>query len=242
MSTELATIVGPQAQKSVIQITRATVKKQLLAAEFTEQLDLESNAREFTMQGKDLVHPDLEACFAHLVPHFCLLTEQLEEGPGYWPAQDRDDLPAQFDSYGVTGLVLGAKNGVTLVGFRKLENGKVLNLTAQYISFADPSEQFEESNAWQYAHTENLEQLVEETLAEVELALRGKCSDVGRQLQMFDEPREIEMGEATEPQVAPEKPRSRKAKATPATETPKPAGRPRKKKEPVGAEQTEAAE
>lgn len=187
MSTELATIVGPQAQKSVIQITKATVKKQLLAAEFTEQLDLESKPREFTMQGTEPVHPDLEQAFARLVPHFCLLTEQLEEGPNYWPAEDRDDLPAGFDNYGVTGIIAGAKGGVTLMGFRKLENGKVLNMTAQYVSFADPSEQFEESDAWRYPHTEALEQLMEYVLDEVEAALRGKCSEVGRQLKMFSQ-------------------------------------------------------
>ena len=191
MSTELTPIVGPagyapQAQKSLLTIQKATVKKQLLAAEFSEQLDLQSKPREFTMQGTELVHPALERCFARLVPHFCLLTEQLSESADFWPSVEATEpMPEHFDSYGVTGLIIGKKDGVTLMGFRKLESGKVLNLTGQYISFAGQSEEFEESDAWHYPHTDNLKTLVEEALAEIDAALRGKCSEAGRQLDMF---------------------------------------------------------
>ena len=245
-TTQIALIVGPQAQKSILTIGKASVKKQLLSAEFTEQLDLETKPREFQMQGRELVHPDLEKAFARLVPHFYLLTEQLEAGPSYWPAEDRDDLPAQFDSYGVTGLIIGAKDGVTLVGFRQLENGKVLNLTAQYVSFADPSEQFEESDAWRYVHTDKLKLAVESVLDEVDAALRGKCSDVGRQLGMFEQPREVEMGEAVEPRKAPAKPRTRKlpagSGATAGKSAGKPASKPRRKKAAVEVEATAPAQ
>ena len=191
MSTELTPIVGPQAlpgttQKSLLTIQKATVKKQLLAAEFSEQLDLQSKPREFTMQGTELVHPALERCFARLVPHFCLLTEQLSESSDFWPSDEATDpMPEHFDSYGVTGLIIGKKDGVTLMGFRQLESGKVLNLTGQYVSFAEQSEEFEESDAWHYPHTDNLKTLVDEALAEIDAALRGKCSEAGRQLDMF---------------------------------------------------------
>lgn len=189
MSTELTPIVGPQAQKSLLTIQKATVKKQLLAAEFSEQLDLQSKPREFTMQGTELVHPDLEARFAQLLPHFCLLTEQLDERGtelSFWPELG-GELPEHFDSYGVTGLIIGKKDGVTLMGFRKLESGKVLNLTGQYVSFAEQSEEFEESDAWHYPHTDDLKTLVEEALTEIDAALRGKCSEAGRQLDMFQQ-------------------------------------------------------
>ena len=206
MSTALTPIVGPQAQKSLLTIQKATVKKQLLAAEFSEQLDLQSKPREFTMQGTELVHPDLEACFARLVPHFCLLTEQLDEhhqytdetgSSGYWPEPADPELPEHFSSYGVTGLIIGKKDGVTLMGFRTLESGKVLNLTGQYVSFAEQPEEFEESDAWHYPHADDLKALVGEALAEIDAALRGKCSEAGRQLDMFQQPQagEMEMGE-----------------------------------------------
>ena len=191
MSTELTPIVGPQAlpgttQKSLLTIQKATVKKQLLAAEFSEQLDLQNKPREFTMQGTELVHPALERCFARLVPHFCLLTEQLSESADFWPSDEATEpMHEHFDSYGVTGLIIGKKDGVPLMGFRQLESGKVLNLTGQYVSFAGQSEEFEESDAWHYPHTDNLKTLVEEALAEIDAALRGKCNEAGRQLDMF---------------------------------------------------------
>ena len=193
MSTELTPNVGPagydpQAQKSFLTIQKATVKKQLLAAEFSEQLDLQSKPREFSMQGTELIHPALERCFARLVPHFCLLTEQLSESPDFWPTDEATDpLPEHFDPYGVTSIIIGKKDGVTLMGFRRLESGKVLNLTGQYVSFAEQSEEFEESDAWHYPHTDDLKTLVEEALAEIDAALRGKCSEVGRQLDVFQQ-------------------------------------------------------
>ncbi|MBD2768442.1 hypothetical protein IC235_11130 [Hymenobacter sp. BT664] len=218
MTTELIPIVGPQARKSLLTIQKATVKKQLLYAEFTEQLDLQAKPRPFTMQSAELVHPDLERCFAHLVPHFCLLTEQLDEHAeydtpaGYWPMPG-EPLPVHFDSYGVTGLIIGAKNGVTLMGFRQLESGKVLNMTGQYVSFAETSEEFEESDAWHYQHTDELQGAVEVTLEEVEAALRGKCSEAGRQLDMFVQEKEVEMGERVEEQPT----KKRKARRNTAT-------------------------
>lgn len=185
MTTQVAPIVGPQAQKSLLTIQKATIKKQLLYAEFTEQLNLEAKPRPFTMSSADLVHPDLERCFARLVPHFCLLTEQLAEGVEYWSNDDSDELPDHFESYGVTGIIMGKKNGVTLMGFRTLESGKVLNMNGQYVSFEAVPEEQEESDVWHYEHAGRLETEVLDAIAEVELALRGKCSEAGRQLDMF---------------------------------------------------------
>ncbi len=185
MTTQVAPIVGPQAPKSLLTIQKVTIKKHLLAAEFSEQLDLQAKPREFTMQGTELIHPDLERCFARLVPHFCLLTEQLAEGVAYWPTADGAELPAHFESFGVTGIIMGKKNGVTLMGFRALESGKVLNMTGQYVSFEPVPEEQEAADAWHYAHAGRLETEVLAAIAEVELALRGKCSEAGRQLDMF---------------------------------------------------------
>lgn len=214
MTTQVAPIVGPSAQNSRLTIQKATVKKQLLYGEFSEQLTLEDKPREFTMQGTDLVHPDLERCFARLVPHFCLLTEQLSDGVDFWPNDDSDELPEHFEHYGVTGIILGKKNGVTLMGFRTLESGKVLNMTGQYVSFEPVPEEEAETDAWHYAHAGRLETEVLDALAEVELALRGKCSEVGKQLGLFNAEQNkeeviAEFGEVTKNFQAPKK---RKAK------------------------------
>jgi hypothetical protein len=214
MITQVAPIVGPQAQKSLLTIQKATVKKQLLYAEFTEQLNLEAKPRPFTMSSADLVHPDLEACFARLVPHFCLLTEQLSEGADYWPNDDSGELPEHFDGYLVTGIIMGKKNGVTLMGYRTLTSGKVQNMTAQYVSFEPVPEEEGEADIWRYEHAGRLETEVLDAITEVELALRGKCSEVGKQLDMFsqEELKEeviAEFGEVTRNLPAPKK---RKAK------------------------------
>ena len=219
MTVAIAPVVGPQAaQKSVLTIQKATVKKQLLYAEFTEQLTLEAKPRPFTMSSADLVHPDLEKCFAQLVPHFCLLTEQVPEGEDYWPADTSSaSLPTQFTGYGVTGILLSSKasGGVTLMGFRTLESGKVLNLTGQYVSFAEPSEELAEADGWHYPHTEALQGLVQDAIGEVDAALRGKCSEAGRQLDMFDKDQNheeviAEFGEVTKNFQAPKKRKARR--------------------------------
>jgi hypothetical protein len=214
MTTQVAPIVGPQAQKSLLTIQKATIKKQLLAAEFSEQLDLQSKPREFTMQGTEVVHPDLERCFARLVPHYCLLTEQLAEDTDYWPSNDSDELPEHFEGYQVTGIIMGKKNGTTLMGFRTLTSGKVQNMTAQYVSFEPVPEEQEEADVWRYAYAGRLETEVLDAIGEVKLALRGKCSEAGRQLNMFDAEQNkeeviAEFGEVTKNFQAPKK---RKAK------------------------------
>lgn len=194
MTTQVAPIVGPSAQNSLLTIQKATIKKQLLYAEFTEQLTLESKPRPFTMSSADLVHPDLEKCFKKLVPHFCLLTEQLDEhaeyeaAAGYWPNYEAsDELPEHFKTYQVTGIIIGAKNGVTLMGLRTLESGKMLPMTSQYASFEPAPEKEGEDKIWRYEHAGRLETAVLEAIAEIELALRGKCSEAGRQLNMFEQ-------------------------------------------------------
>ena len=196
MSTQLAPIVGPEAT-SILTVLKAKLKNQLLYAEFTEQHDEEASPRAFTMQGTELVHPDLQHRLSHLVPHLCLLTEQLPESPDFWPADEAEPLPEHFASFSVTGFSMGrGQAGVTLIGQRQLAGDKVLNLTSPYLAFED------ENNAYPYAG--RLETAVLDAISEVEQALRGKCSEAGRQLDLFDaadpdqEPRLLQHDEARE--------------------------------------------
>jgi len=194
MSTQLAPIVGPEAT-SILTITKAKVKNQLLNAEFTEQHHEEASPRAFTMQGTELVHPDLQHRFACLVPHLCLLCEQLPETPDYWPADEAEDLPGHFGKFTVTGFSMGrGQAGVTLIGQRELEGGKVLNLTSPYLAFEDEH--------GTYAYAGRLETAVLDAIGEVEQALRGKCSDAGRQLAIFEQEPVTEFGETTTPTPA----------------------------------------
>jgi len=187
MSTQLLPIVGPEATTSILTVQKVKVKDQLLYCEFTEQQDEASPARAFTMQGTELVHEDLLAAFGRLVPHLCLLAEQLTEGNGYW-TEGAETLPGDFEPFTVTGFSRGKRlDGVVLVGERQLKGDKALSLSAPFVRFE------EEMSLASYPYAGRLETAVLAAIEEVEAALRGKCSDAGRQLALFeqDAPREM---------------------------------------------------
>lgn len=179
MPTHLLPVVGPDSPEthSILTIQKAKLKDQHLISEFTEQRDEESPARAFAVTCQEQVHPDLPHAFSRLVPHLCLLTEQLTETPDYWP-DEAEDLPTRFASFTVTGFSMGKnQGGVTLIGQRELAGGRVLNLTTPYQSFDE-----EQSS---YAYAGLLEATLATALAEVEAALRGKCTEY-RQLGLFE--------------------------------------------------------
>ena len=180
--SQLLPIVGPdspEATASIITIQKAKLKDQHLMCEFTEQRTQEAPPRAFALTCAEQVHPDLTHRLSRLVPHLCLLTEQLTEGPDYWP-DESEELPTLFEQFTVTGFSMGRnQSGVTLIGQRELTGGRVLNLTTPYQSFDD------EQGSYPYAPLLETELL--EALAEVEAALRGKCTDY-RQLNLFEQP------------------------------------------------------
>jgi len=169
----------PQSATSIITVQKVKLKDQHLTCEFTEQRHEEAPPRTFALTCQEQVHPDFLHAISRLVPHLCLLAEQLTETPDYWPAAG-EELPARFASFTVTGFSLGRHQvGVTLTGQRELTAGRVLNLTTSYLLFDD------EHSA--YPYTGLLETDIRTALVEVEAALRGKCSDY-RQLDLFDQP------------------------------------------------------
>ena len=170
---------SPEATTSIITIQRAKLKDQHLSCEFTEQRTDDAPPRAFALTCAEHVHPDLTHALSRLVPHLCLLTEQLTETADYWP-DEAEELPAVFESFKITGFSMGRhQSGVTLIGQRELTGGRVLNLTTPYQSFDD------EQAA--YPYTGLLEATLATALTEVEAALRGKCTDY-RQLDLFEQP------------------------------------------------------
>lgn len=196
--SQLLPVVGPdsaEATPSIITIQKAKLKDQHLSCEFTEQRTEEAPARAFALTCHEQAHPDLPHRLSRLVPHLCLLTEQLTETPDYWP-DVAEELPARFEPFTVTGFSLGKnQSGVTLIGQRTLTGGKVLNLTSPYISFEDETEA-----AYPYAPL--LESELAEALAEVEAALRGKCTDY-RQLSLFEVTPDTSPADTSRPQLNP---------------------------------------
>lgn len=182
--SQLLSIVGPagaeagrqDATASIITIQKVKLKEQHLTCEFTEQRTQDAPPRAFALTCAEQVHPDLTHALSRLVPHLCLLTEQLTETPDFWP-DESEELPAVFESFTVTGFSMGRhEGGVTLIGQRELTGGRVLNLTTPYQSFYD-----EQAS---YSYTGLLETTLALALTEVEAALRGKCTEY-RQLDLF---------------------------------------------------------
>ncbi len=180
--SQLLPIVGPdspEAITSIITIQKVKVKDQHMTCEFTEQRTQEAPPRAFALTCAEQVHPDLIHTLSRLVPHLCLLAEQLSETPDFWP-DESEELPALFEPFTVTGFSMGrSQSGVTLIGQRELTGGRVLNLTTPYQSF-----DYEQAS---YSYTGLLETTLATALTEVEAALRGKCTDF-RQLDLFEEP------------------------------------------------------
>ena len=181
--SQLLPIVGPtapEATASLILIQKVKLKDQHLTCEFTEQRTPEAPARAFALTCAEQAHPDLPHVLSRLVPHLCLLAEQLPEIPDFWP-DEAEELPPVFAPFAVTGFSVGKQQGgVTLIGQRTLNGGKVLNLNSPYVSFEDETEA-----AYPYAPL--LQAELAAALAEVEAALRGKCTDY-RQLDLFEQP------------------------------------------------------
>ena len=170
---------GPEATPSIITIQKVKVEDQQLTCEFTEQRTRDAPPRAFALTCAEQVHPDLSHALSRLVPHLCLLTEQLPETPDYWP-DESEELLALFESFTVTGFSMGRhQGGVTLIGQRELSSGRVLNLTTPYQSF--------DEEQVSYDYTGLLEATLAAALVEVEAALRGKCTDY-RQLDLFEQP------------------------------------------------------
>ncbi|WP_019949032.1 hypothetical protein [Hymenobacter aerophilus] len=184
MPTPHHALVGPAADepapRSILRIQKARVKHQQLQCEFTEQRTDQAPPRTFALTCQELVHPDLLHWFEQLVPHLCLLCEQLSETPDFWPDDETGTLPDHFAAFTVTGFTLGGSgSGVTLIGQRQLAGGKLLNLTSPYVAFDHELEP--------YAYAGLLEATVQTALLEVEAALRGKCTEC-RQLGLFEPP------------------------------------------------------
>ena len=170
---------GPEPTLSIITIQKVKLKDQQLTCEFTEQRTQDAPPRAFARTCAEQVHPDLTHALSRLVPHLCLLAEQLTETSDYWP-DESEELPVLFESFTVTGFSMGRhQGGVTLIGQRELTGGRVLNLTTPYQSFDD-----EQAS---YPYPGLLETTLAVALVEVEAALRGKCTDY-RQLDLFEQP------------------------------------------------------
>ena len=142
-----------------------------------------------TVEGKNLIHKDLEAALDALVPHLAFLCEQKE-------ADDKtfiEDIPDEIHNVlEVSGYSIGGSDedeGVTLIGKRFLKSKKVLNLSAPFTKFNNEIEEY--TNAFE------LQQAIEACNYEVEQYLTAKKWAIVQQELPFDdsEPGEVKADE-----------------------------------------------
>lgn len=126
----------------------------------------------------NLVHEDMRLAFKALSGHLALLCETRESVD---LDLGDDEHAAKVDKLFVTGFTIGGSDdseGVTLIGGKKLSNGKVLNLVAPFQKYEDD----------EYGFAEELFNDIKICLTEVdEYLYHNKCAV--RQLDLFeDEP------------------------------------------------------
>lgn len=151
------------------QITKAKVKEGSVEATFTFHIDAgtELIRGDGTQVCNWPPHPELKAAMQRLVPHLIVLCEQMEH-----PIEIGDFSERQLEPYTVTGFSIGGSDeheGVTLVGQRRLQGNRVLNLVAPFTKW--------ESEHEPYYFADDLSDAVMKASFEIKLALEGKRSD-----------------------------------------------------------------
>lgn len=139
--------------------------------EYTETITPEEGPKvtlEWNLKNKHLVHDDLKNAFSKMVLHMAVICEIIDPMDHYI-----EELPAIYPKLlgklSVTGISIGGQDeyrGVTIIGRRKLDGGKVLNLVAPFTNF------FTEHNS--YAFESDLHTDTEKVISEVIEYLNGK--------------------------------------------------------------------
>lgn len=171
-------------------IKKVRLKNNTLEVDMEEIIHLEgrpSITNDINKKSDQLVHADLGASFAALVPHMVLICDQKELADAELIILDKEamDYTAQYliprmEPYSVTGFSLageGENEGVVLIGQKRLENKMVLNLIAPFSKFSE------------YKYGAELSVLINKCIEETELYLfDGKCAEPStNQLDLFED-------------------------------------------------------
>lgn len=161
-------------------IKKAKLKSRSLEVELDEKIQIEESTitNEVIKKCVSLAHDDLLAALDNLKKHMVkicdfkkselITTQTIEEFDG-------DLLP----DYTITGFSIGGNEdseGVTLIGNRKFDNGKVLNIVTPFTKY----------DADEYEFALELAADIQRCVYEVEEYLNGKCA--AKQLEIpFDD-------------------------------------------------------
>lgn len=164
------------------EIRKAKIKKRSLEVELRETEDTSNGpvVNEITMKCSGLATDDLLTAFAKLALHLILVCDMRKAELINPDTFESDDLSA-FDDYSITGFTIGGEDdneGVVLIGSRRFESGKVLNIVTPFTPFTDDQDPYE--------YEAELYNDIQACIYEVEQYLDGKYAI--KQLEMsFDE-------------------------------------------------------
>lgn len=163
-------------------IKKAKLKSRSLEVELTETVETDNGqvTNEVIMKCAGLVHDDLRKVFQRLVLHMILVCDLKKADHINLDTFEMDNL-SEFDDYEVKGFTIGGQDdheGVVIIGSRKLDNGKVLNIVTPFTKFTDEHAP--------YDYESELFNDIQACLYEVEQYLEGKYAI--KQLELpFDE-------------------------------------------------------
>src|SRR5690606_6818893 len=102
----------------------------------------ENGSQTVQVSSEVIIHDDMRLAFRQLVPHLCLICEEIEDSDDLAVAMDsinslneESDLATKLQSYRVTAFKTsgsGDGEGVTITGQKKLKSGKVVNLNTPF--------------------------------------------------------------------------------------------------------------
>ncbi len=130
---------------SSIEIKKAKIKNGIfLAYEYVQKADDIEN--KITTSSDAPIHEDLRGAFGRLVPHFALMTEEVNEFDvdGVIRQDEEAECLAKFEVTGVTIAGTGDSEGVVISGYKTLESGKVVNFNTPFQKFEDEYQYSEE--------------------------------------------------------------------------------------------------
>lgn len=142
----------------------------------SERSELPDTVNEIKALYRYEAHPDLVKAYRELVKHLASLCELADISECH--NGEVDELPGICNYLTVTKICIGGEDeyeGVTLVGQKKLQTGKVLNLVAPFTVF--------DSDISDYEYARELRDNVGNAIEEVNHYLKGKRAQLELQLQ-----------------------------------------------------------
>jgi hypothetical protein len=166
-------------KSSPVEIKKAKIKDDLfLEVEYSEEVKDGTNQVKKSCTAP--VHDDLKVAFRKLDDHLCKMSEQ------YNSQGHVDTFDVNCKGFIMTGT--GDSEGVMLIGYRGLSNGKYLNLNSPSYKWSD-----------EYEYISELAEIIEECKHEVMLYLfEGKHQPDAQQELPFGEESESEENHADE--------------------------------------------